>query len=498
MAKKKTVSVKPATLARPPIVAVVGHVDHGKTTLLDAIRRTNVAQGEHGGITQHIGAYTVDTGGKSGIGDKITFIDTPGHEAFIKMRSRGASVADIAVLVVAADDSVMPQTKESVEQVNRAGIPMIVAVNKVDLDSANPDKVIKDLARIGVQVEGYGGQVPVAKVSALKNTGISELLDLILLVAGLNNLTAENDVPLQAVVIETRMDKGKGMLASVIVRKGRLKNGDPLYDGATGIGKVRALYDENGNRIDVAGVSQPVEIMGFTSYPQVGSVIRTHPVEMTQTAPEKAKTEPDALPDFLKPLDESQNAKRLNVVVKADTAGTLEAVLGSLSDRIRIVGSGIGTVNEKDVFLAKSTGSFVIGFNVRTSADVARLAQTEKVVIRNYSVIYELIEELREVVEGITEILTHERELGQGVIIAEFPFDNARIAGTKVTQERLARGDAVRIMRGDAEVGNAKIKTMRHGKDEVSKAERGSECGILFDRKVDFQVNDVIIAVTQA
>ncbi len=483
--KKKKVETQ-VVPSRPPIVAVLGHVDHGKTTLLDTIRKSSVAAHEHGGITQHIGAYQAHN---------ITFIDTPGHEAFAKMRSRGAAVADIALLVVAADDSVMPQTKESIEQIKASGASMIVVMNKIDLPTAIPDKVKSDLAKNGVQVEGFGGDIPVALVSAKTGKGVPELLDLISLVAQMKGLDNAPEAPLEAVVIETRVDKGKGLVATVVVKKGILTFGTLLFEGSKQVARVRAMFDENGKGVREAGPSRPVEILGFTSLPSVGAILRTD--EYVEPAKEKIVSPYTAenLPDWLKPVAEQEGAK-LNIILKADTAGSMEAILAALDKKIKVVHAGVGDISDADVLMAKPSKAFIVGFNVKCPASVEKLAQTEKVVFRTYTIIYELLDELSEVVSGMKEVLTRERELGMGTIIAEFPFEKSRIAGTRVTQGRLARGDTVKIMRGEEEVGRAKIKSIRKGKEDVTKVETGTECGLLFDKKVDFALQDAIIAVT--
>jgi translation initiation factor IF-2 len=513
---------------RPPIVAVLGHVDHGKTTLLDTIRKTTVAQHEHGGITQHIGAYQVTISevssrpnvARGGISKgsldpstslrarddrmqehTITFIDTPGHEAFAKMRSRGANVADIALLVVAANDSVMPQTKESIEMIKKAGASMIVVLNKIDLPVAAPAKVKADLAKAGVQVEGFGGDIPMAPVSAKAGTGIKELLDLILLVAQMKELKSEPAAPLEAVVIETRLDKGKGMVATVIVKKGTMKFGTQLFEENTLVAKVRAMFDEHGVGVAAAGPSKPVEILGFTKLPQIGAVIRgyaTAPSAETQKANAVLPPAPlsaQNLPDWLKPVSE-QEKEKLDVVLKGDTAGSLEAIIASLDPRVNLIKHAIGDISEADVLLARGTHAFIVGFNVSCPTAVVKLAQTEKVIYRTYTIIYELLDELAEVVSGMKEVLTQERELGNGIVIAEFPYEKSRIAGTRVLSGRLARGDSVKVMRAEAEVGRAKIKSIHKGKEEMTKVEKGGECGVLLDRTVAFELNDGIIAVT--
>ena len=486
MANKKVII---GSSDRPPIVAVLGHVDHGKTTLLDFIRKTNVAASEHGGITQHIGAYQIEV--ESGEKNVITFIDTPGHEVFIKMRARGAIVADIAVLVVAADDGVKPQTKESIKIIKEASIPMIVAVNKLDLPSANVEKIKQDLARLEVQVEGFGGEVPIVLLSAKTGKGVDELLEKIIVLAKALKLPNNLQKSLEAIVIETHVDKGKGMVASLIIKEGTLRTGMELYEEDRMIAKTRALFNEQGISQKEIVPSAPVEVLGFTSLPQIGSIL--HDVQFqkkTEETREEVKNQTNAF-DF---LSQEPKEKTLKIIIKADTAGSLEAITTSLGKGAVIVKSGIGPVNEEDILLAKSTGSFVIGFNTKSKHEVINLAETEGVIVRNYTIIYELLDELTEALSGIQEVLTRERELGKGTIIAEFPYDGKRIAGVKVTEGRLAKGDQVKVMRQDAEVGRARIKSLRKGKNETTKIEGGAECGILFDNKVDFELQDAIIA----
>ena len=472
--------------SRPPIVAVLGHVDHGKTTLLDSIRKTSVAAHEHGGITQRIGAYQTQN---------ITFIDTPGHEAFAKMRSRGAQVADIALLVVAADDSVKPQTKESIEQIQASGAQMIVVINKIDLPTAIVDKVKADLAKNGVQVEGFGGDIPVALVSAKTGKGVPELLDLISLVAQMKGLDNHPEAPLEAVVIETRVDKGKGLTATIIVKQGTLRQATILFEGSKQVARVRAMFDEHGKGVMEAGPARPVEVLGFTTLPSVGAVLRTD--VYLDAAPEKIASPYSAenLPDWLKPVGE-QVGQQLNIILKADTAGSLEAIIAALHKKIKVVHAAVGDIGDADVLMAKSAKAFIVGFNVKCPSPVEKLAATEKVVFRTYTIIYELLDELTEVVSGMKDVLGVERELGAGTIIAEFPYEKSRIAGTRVTMGRLARGDSIKVMRDTVEVGRAKIKSVRIGKEDVTKVEEGAECGVLFDKKVDFALQDAIIAVT--
>lgn len=482
---KKNQKKSDVSIARPPIVAVLGHVDHGKTSLLDYIRKTQVANREHGGITQHIGAYQIPG---------ITFIDTPGHEAFAKMRTRGASASDIALLVVAADDGVKPQTKESIRMITEAAVPMIVVINKIDLPTANVDKVKKDLARAGVQVEGFGGTIPFVLVSAKTGVGVKDLLEIIKLVADEKKLSNEPQAPLEAVVIETRIDKGKGLVATVIVKKGTLRFGKTLYNGVQPIAKVRAMFDEAGKGVSEAPPSKPVEVLGFTKLPQVGTSITDVP-QPEAALPQQAVplTQEQTLQQFLSTMEQK---KKLAIIIKADTFGSLEAILEALGADVDIVTAGVGDIADQDILLAKSTGAFVIGFNVKLKQEIQKLAQIEGVVTRTYTIIYELLDELHDVIEGAMEVITQERELGKGTVIAEFPFNGKRIAGTKVVSGRIARGDQVKIMRKEEEIGKAKIKSVRKGKVEETKVEPGNNCGLLFDHDVAFAIGDDIIAFT--
>lgn len=488
MAKKS--ATIPSVSLRPPVVAVLGHVDHGKTTLLDSIRKTNVASREHGGITQHIGAYQIEFKKRL-----ITFIDTPGHEAFGKIRSRGANAADIALLVVAANDSVKPQTIESIRQIQSAGIPMIVVINKIDLPGVIIDKVKSDLAKAGVQVEGFGGDVPCALVSAKVGKGVAELLDLILLVFDMKGFDDVSTGDVSAVVIEAKVDKFKGQVATMLVKSGILRVGATLFEGDKQIGKVRAMFDEKGIKAIDAPASKPVEVLGFTVLPSVGAVVTSVAGQASSTV--NAKEQKTAnVEDFLAAMT-AADKKRLKLVLKVDTSGSLEAILEALPKAdVDVVRASLGDITEADVLEARATGAIIIGFNVKSAPPIEKLASYEKVLIRTYTIIYELLDEMKDVVTNMEALLVRERELGVGQIIAEFPFDRDRIAGTKVTSGRLARGDMVRVMRGDTEVGKARIKSIHQGKTELTKIEVGGECGVLLDKKVDFTLQDAIIAFT--
>lgn len=480
--------------SRPPVVAVLGHVDHGKTSLLDYIRQTTVAAKESGGITQHIGAYQTEVKNKGQEKRLLTFIDTPGHEAFAKMRSRGATAADIVILVVAADDSVKPQTIDSIRQIQLSKTPMIVAINKMDLEGANVQKVKQDLAKHGVQVEGFGGDVPWIGVSAKTGQGIQELLDLLLLVWDVQEKEAETSLFLGN-VIETRVDKGKGMVASVIVKHGNLAVGTKLYQDDQMVGKVRGMVDEFGQQVKVAPPGKPVQVLGFDRLPTIGAILSQEPIPAEVTLPERTQSVGPriSVPEFLKPLNEVEPDK-LIIILKADTAGSMEAIKAALSERIDIVSEGFGDINEADVLSARSNNAFIVGFNVQCRGSAAKLAETEKVVYRTYTIIYELLDEMNDVVAGMKEVISGEREMGQGTILAEFPFDHQKIAGTKVETGRLAKGDLVKIMRGEELIDRGKIKSIRQGKLEVTKVEEGQECGVFFDKPIAFLKADVIIA----
>lgn len=469
------------TSPRPPIVVVLGHVDHGKTSLLDAIRQTDVASREHGGITQGIGAYQITTP------DTITFIDTPGHEAFSQMRSQGTKVADIAVLVVAGNDSVMPQTVEAIKIIKDAKIPYIVAINKIDLPEANADKVIQDLLRHEVLVENYGGDVPFVKLSAKQGTGIKELLEMIDLIAKMNNVSGDPTAPVVGSIIESRLDKGRGPVATAVIRNGTLHQGDSIKIAGNDV-KIRALIDYKGGQLKEAGPGTPVEILGLNSVPPVGTALNAE--AETATASTEAST--------------TVNENSIKVILRADTVGSLDAIKAKIPEGINVLSSEVGEISEADVLLAKSTGALVLGFNVKAGNAVSKLAESEKVLVRTYKIIYELLDEMEDAAQGALEDPNAETILGVGQIVAEFPFDKTKIAGTKVTDGRIARGDMVRIMRvdtskedGELTVGTARVKSVRTGKEEVTKVEKGKECGLLFDTEVDFKPGDAIISYSK-
>lgn len=469
---------------RPPIVTILGHVDHGKTTLLDFIRKSSVAAHEHGGITQAIGAYQAVVDGRL-----ITFIDTPGHAAFEKMRSRGAKVADIAVLVVAVDDGVMPQTVEAIKHIREAKIPMIVAINKIDIPGLNlpaqVEKTKRQLSSSQVLVEEYGGDVPLVSLSAKTGQDVEKLLEMILLVAEVNEIKGDPSLPAQGVVIEANMDKNKGPVATVVIRDGTLKKGGVVKVGGAQ-GKIRTLLDSTGKQLDSAGPSTPVEILGLSAVPTVGSVLG----EEVEPAP---KAQVLSLIDKLR----QEGSEGLNIVIKADKAGSLEAIedavssLSSESETVKIVSKGTGDISENDVELAAATKALIVGFNIKISPQVGKLAETERVLVRTYSIIYELIEELKDVAAGMLAGELREEILGVAQIVAEFPFGkNGRIAGCKVLEGTISKGPKTRVVRGDQVIGEVRIKSIKHLKEEVAKAEQGQDCGLMFEPTIDFQVGD--------
>jgi len=474
MAKKKFEKEVRKVNSRPPVVVVLGHVDHGKTTLLDKIRKSRVAEKEPGMITQRIGVYQVEVeAGKEK--KKIIFIDTPGHEAFAKMRQRGAQITDIAILVVAADDGVMPQTKESIQYLKETKTPFIVALNKIDLPAADPKRVKSQLADAGVLVEELGGKVVCIPISARTGQGIKELLEMILLLAEMEELKENLQGPLKLAVVESKLDSRKGPVATVIVQSGTLRQGDTIELGGIA-SKVRGILNEQGQRVAEASSSTPVEILGLKKVPMVGEV-----------AHEEGKVEKE-------PGEPEGGNRKLRIILKADTSGSLEAILQSLPKQAEIIFQGVGEVNESDILLAKTSHAIILGFNLNPSASVKKLAETEGVILKIYNVIYELLEELGEAILAQATVQIEEKLLGKAKIVAEFPFDKERVAGCQIIEGRISRGDMVKVMRGDEEIGQTKVKSLRHLKEDVPKAEVGSDCGILFATPLDFQPGDVLLS----
>lgn len=482
----------------PPVVTVLGHVDHGKTTLLDTIRKTNVALREAGGITQHIGAYqiTLPTTAKDPKQKTITFIDTPGHEAFAKMRSRGASVADIAILVVAANDGLMPQTIESIAHIQSAKIPFIVAATKIDLPEANLDKIKQQLTKQGVKLEEYGGETPLIPVSAKLGKGIDKLLEMIILLCELHEIKADPMGQFKSVVIEAGLDKGKGPVVIIIVKNGKIQKGNIIVTQEGMEAKVRAMFDEYKKEVLVAEVGKPVELLGLPSVPPIGTIIYNKEEEALVVSPTREIEIPPLPGTLVVPPKEEITTQKLKVILKTDTSGSLEAILESLKEKenVIILNSGTGNITESDVIFAKSSGSIIIGFQQKPSSSVVKLAQSEKVMVKVYSIIYELLEEVDEVLAAL-QSGGLEEVLGEGRIIATFDMKGEKIAGIKVVSGRIAKGDKVKILRNEKEIGRNRIKSLRHGKEDITKAELGTEAGAILASKLDFLTNDSIIAI---
>ena len=477
-----------AQQTRPPIVTILGHVDHGKTTLLDFIRKSSVASKEHGGITQHIGAYQVEHNGKL-----ITFIDTPGHAAFEKMRSRGAKVADVAILVVAADDGIMPQTIEAINHIQEAKVPLIVAVNKIDLPGVNIkvsiEKIKKQLSDREIKLEEYGGDVPLVPLSAKTGEGVDKLLETTQLVAELNELKGDPNLPPAGVVIEATLDKFKGAVATILVRNGTLRKGDSIMVGGVK-GKIRGMFDFNGKPMDLAGPSTPVEVLGLETVPGVGAKLGEEPKS-------KEAKEIQTLVEKLKQKD----AKILKVIIKADKQGSLEAVQTSLekfnTERkiVNFIFSGTGDIGEENVKLASTVGAIVLGFNVKVAPGAQKIAETEHILIRTYNIIYELLDDVEEVVNTLLEVGQLEEVIGKAEILAEFVHGKTeKIAGCRILEGEIAKGHKLRVVRDGTILGETKLKSLRKVKEEVNKVEKGNECGMLFDPPIEFVVGDIVEA----
>ncbi len=487
---------------KPPVVTVMGHVDHGKTSLLDQIRRSNVQSGEAGGITQHIGAYQVKSGDK-----RITFIDTPGHEAFTEMRARGARVTDVVVLVVAADDGVMPQTEEAIEHARSAGVPLVVALNKIDVPNANPDRVLGQLSERELVPETYGGDTVTVPVSAKTGEGIDELLENILVVAELEELKANPRALASGYVIESERDPGRGPVATLLVNRGTLRKGDIVLAG-TAYGRVRAMFDYKGKRIKEAGPGSPVEILGLSAVPEAGT--RFEVMNHERAARDRAEQAEAALRRqelaqggmvrrTLEQLLSEGGTEDLNLVVKADVAGSVEALKEALARlstdevRVNIVRSGVGAVTDSDVMLGSASGGIVLGFNVRPTNTAKQVAEKENVEIRTYDVIYKALEEIEAAMRGMLAPETEERETGMAEVRATFRVPNVGVvAGCYVTSGEIFRNNRVRVVRDGAVVYGGNIASLRRFKDDVRSVRAGFECGVGIENFNDVKEGDVL------
>jgi translation initiation factor IF-2 len=493
---------------RPPIVTIMGHVDHGKTKLLDAIRTADVAAGEHGGITQHIGAYKVH----HTKGD-VTFLDTPGHEAFTLMRARGAQITDIVVLVVAANDGVMPQTIEAINHAKEAKVPIIVAINKVDLPEANPDRVRQQLSDYGLVPEPWGGTTMYVEISALKRLGLDSLIDAILLQAEVMELRASRKRRAEGKVIESKIDQGRGVVATVLVQKGVLKVGD-YFVGGVFPGKVRAMFDDHGNTVKEAGPSMPVEVLGFDGIPGAGD-----PFQVTES--ERDSKDFSEKRQELKKQEEAKNVKKvtlanlystiqagevqeLKVIIKGDVHGSVEALqvalekLSTAEVRLSCIHSGAGAIIEQDVTLAMASQAIIIGFHVRPTAKAQQLAEREKVEIRKYNIIYDAVEDIRQAMEGMLSPEIREDVIGQVEVRDTFKVPKiGLIAGCMVTQGKIKRTSHVHIIRDGIQVYTGKVSSLRRFKDDAKEVSEGFECGVSVENYTDVQVGDVFEVIEQ-
>ncbi|CUH96134.1 Translation initiation factor IF-2 [Propionispora sp. 2/2-37] len=489
---------------RPPVVTVMGHVDHGKTSLLDAIRKTRVTQQEAGGITQHIGAYQVNCQGK-----KIVFLDTPGHEAFTAMRARGAQVTDIAILVVAADDGVMPQTIEAINHAKSAKVPIIVAINKMDRPGANPDRVKQQLADHGLIPEDWGGDTIMVPVSAHQRTGIEELLEMILLVAEMQEIKANPNRAAYGIIIEAELDKGRGPVATVLVQKGTLRIGDSIIAG-TAYGKVRAMVNDRGEKVKKAEPSTPVEVLGLADVPQAGDILAAVDEKVARAVAEKrvAKRRTEemqqaqkvSLDDLFKQIQEG-NIKDLNIVIKADVQGSIEALRQSLLGlntneevRVSIVHAGVGAINESDVMLASASNALILGFNVRPDGNARKAAENEKVDIRTYRVIYEAINDVEAAMTGMLAPEYKEVVQGRLEVRKVISVPKTVVAGSYVLEGKVTNSSQVRIVRNGVVIHEGEIEALRRFKDDVKEVAAGYECGISVEKFRDIKEGDIIEA----
>jgi len=489
---------------RPPVVTVLGHVDHGKTTLLDAIRETRVAESEVGGITQHIGAYQVDYKGH-----KITFLDTPGHEAFTAMRARGASVTDIAILVVAADDGVMPQTVEALNHVLASGVPNVVAINKVDLPNSDVERAKRQLGDLGVVLEEWGGDVIAVSLSAKQREGIDDLLENILAVAEVSELKANPDRPATGVVVEARLDQSRGPVCTTLVQNGTLKVGDNVVAGATW-GRVKAMLSETGRRLRRAGPSTPVELLGLGATPEAGDVLSVVKNEKTARAmaeqkardhgAERAGVAPITLEDAYHRISAGE-VKELNLILKADVQGSVEALRSALErlstekTRVRFIHAASGSITESDVLLAAASGAVILGFNTRCEVGADPLADRNGVQIRHYDVIYRLVEDVEKALAGILEPTYKDVVDARATVKATFSVSRGgRVAGCVVEAGRLARGALVRVVRGDEVVHEGRMVSLRRFKEDVNEVSAGLECGVRLEGFNAFEEGDILEA----
>lgn len=485
---------------RPPVVTVMGHVDHGKTSVLDAIRHAHVAEGEAGGITQHIGAYQVVHNGK-----RITFLDTPGHEAFTAMRARGAKATDIAIIVVAADDGVMPQTREAIDHARAAQVPIIVALNKVDKANANPERVKQQLADMGLAVWGGKDEVTVVPISAKQKTGLDELLENILVVSELADLRSDPSKAAHGVVIESKLDKQQGPMATLLVDEGTLHIGDAVLMGEVW-GKIRAMFNDHGDAAKEAGPADAIAVTGLSDVPSAGQTFqvvaderearsRAEERELAKRQAELKSTRAVSLNDLFAQF-QAGNVKELNLIVKADVQGSLEPVVSSLEKlgdetiKVKVIHQGIGTITRSDVMLAMASQGIVIGFNVGVEAAAETLAETEGIDIRQYSIIYKVIEDIDKALKGMLEPVFKDVLVGRAHVLQVFHVKKAAVAGLRVTQGKIVRNATAHLLRGETELHKGPISSLKRFTDDVREVAEGFECGIALEKFNDYAVDD--------
>jgi translation initiation factor IF-2 len=453
---------------RAPIIVILGHVDHGKTSLLDAIRKTDIAASEAGGITQSVRSFQIQTP------YPMTFIDTPGHAAFSAMRSRGGKIADIALLIVSGSDGVMPQTKESITTIKKLNIPYIVVLTKKDLAEFSADKAKTQLSESEVFVEDFGGDIPVVAVSAKTGEGLTELLEMINLVYEMNPVVSDDTSSVEGIVLESALDQRRGPIAVVVLKKGTLQEGQAMFVGHKNIGKVKAITATSGERIKQASAPAPVEILGLSEVPAVGSMLSN-----------KAYTE-----EIVKPAVMGVKADGFKLILKADVIGSLEAIQASLDPDVQVILAATGDISDSDVLMADTSQSLVVGFNVKVSGSVAKLAETEKVKIKTYKIIYELLDEVHTLAHP--EVL--EKIIGRAQIAMEFKINESRVAGSRVLEGELKKGDTLRILRNEVSLGETRFKSLKMGKTEVESVKAGQEFGAIFGPHIDFKTGDIIIS----
>ncbi len=483
-------------LPRPPIVVILGHVDHGKTTLLDYIRKSHITDKEIGAITQKIGGYEIDTKIKGYPTSRITFIDTPGHEAFSKLRQRGANIADISILVIDATESIKPQTAESIEYIKQAKIPFIVALNKIDLPTVNIARVEKDLLKYNIVVENKGGNIVTVPISAKTGKGVQDLLETLLLVAHEHNLNY-SPTPLEAYIVETKKGKS-GIMVSVIVKNGNIKEGQNVYYEGKKV-KIRAIINDKGQRVKTAKPSQPVEILGFKDIPVVGSPISDQPNLKTKKLETQSKLGNKQTISLEDVIGGENKGKRIKIILKTNNQGSLEAILNKLieNDNLEIIDSGIGDVNKNDIFMAKNSKSIIIGFSINVPNEIRILSQQEKILIKTYDLIYELIEEVSEVVDLLKEKEMNEIRLkGQAKVLATFNIENQMIYGAKATKGKINLSDNIEIYRKDNLIGQSKIVSLKQRAKKVNEVKKDEEFGFTIYPALDIKVGDVIKSIS--